>query len=896
MRPAWRLAINNLSARRNRTLLLIATVVLSSSLIAVVSCAVASMHVGLRKRVEAAVGASDLRADKTGKDLFSLDVVQSMESWPEVKLAVGRLRDALTLQNPRSGRTASMIANGIMLDREFKLRPLDLAEGRLPAADNEIVLDAQAARALSANLGDTLTLKRPDSALSKALSGALGNLIKKPPAPTDPPSASSASSALPSPALLVVGISKQPAIGMGIVLRSEAFLSRDTLAALTGRARVITDADLVLHDSSNAPRLAAAHKHDFEKGINLRPSTKITSGLDSSIRQSQLGMTIISVLAYLAASFIIMTGLTTNVNERQRELAMLRCIGGTRWQMAENQLVTGAIIGAIGALVGVPLGMLGALALVRAFPDQLPGGFAVNPLGLSLALVGSLGAGLLGAVWPAIRAARTSPLEAMTVRSRPARRRGIILCAALGLALALLQLAIIHISQDPNIVLWGDIAVGLPAMFTGYFLLSVPVMSLAALAVAPALGRALRIPSNLLSRTVRAAPYRFGFTAGSMALGLSLLVAIWTNGRSVLEDWLNGLKFPDAFAAGVAIPEETRTQIEGLPFVTGTVAIQMLPMRTRAFGVDAFDNALTTFIAFEPDSFFKMTTLTWIEGSPETAIPRLKQGGAVLVAREFKTSRNISVGDTLTLTYNDTPYPFEVVGVVSSPGLDIVNSWFEIGEDYAEQAVNAVFGTRADMQRLFGVNSIRLLQIGLNPHVNGRTLTDAEMMQTIKDTAAAGAGGIIDAGSGRTIINEIRTYLTGSLYVFSLVAVGAMFIACFGVANLIVAGIQARQFEFGVLRAIGAQRGLLARMIIGEALLIALTACIIGTVMGIHAAKAGQRVNEVLIGLSLKGWPPLWPTLAGCLAVTLITLAAAAPAILSLNRKHPRELLGAMKG
>ncbi|MBY0261510.1 MAG: hypothetical protein K2Q20_04165, partial [Phycisphaerales bacterium] len=61
-------------------------------------------------------------------------------------------------------------------------------------------------------------------------------------------------------------------------------------------------------------------------------------------------------------------------------------------------------------------------------------------------------------------------------------------------------------------------------------------------------------------------------------------------------------------------------------------------------------------------------------------------------------------------------------------------------------------------------------------------------------------------------------------------------------------------------------------------------------------AKAGQRLNEMLIGIKLSGWPPLWPTLLGCAAVVAITLGAAAPAILGLNRKRVRELLGAVRG
>ncbi len=903
MRPAWRLAISSLSTRRNRTALLVCAVALSAALIAAVSCSMASVHKGLRARVEATVGASDLRVVKLGKDLFDRALADTIAAWPESKLVVPRLRDALALVNPRTGKWTGTQGNGVFIDREFELRPLTLVTGRLVEKPGEIILDTRAAELLGAGVGDTLTVKPPEDAVTRAaerLGGELGGRIAEalrkarerqnaaaaPDQPTQP--------AQPvERTLTVVGISKQPAIGVGVVLRPETFVAYDTLRALGQRGEQVSEIDVVLRDSREAERLAEVRQADFPTGVLLRPSAKITSGLNDQIEQSQVGMTIASTLAYLAAAFIIMTGLTTNVNERQRELAMLRCVGASRGQMAESQLAVGLIVGALGALVGVPLGVLGALILVLSLPEQLPAGFAVNAVSLGGAVAGSLIAGLVGAAWPAFRAARTSPLEALAVRAKRASVRGLIFCAVAGVTLAGVHLAIIFGLDNADHIFWADITVGVPSMFAGYFLLSVPVFVVVALILGPMLGRLFRLPAGLLHKTVLATPYRFGFTAGAMMMGLALLVAIWTNGRAVLEDWLDQLKFPDAFVAGVAISPETRARIDALPFVDGSVAIQTLVMKTRAFGLTTFDNTGTTFIAFEPEPFFKMTSLQWIEGSPETAIPRLEAGGAVLIAKEFQTARGIKVGDSITLEYQDKPYDFEVVGVVSSPGLEVVNSWFEIGEDYAEQAVNAVFGSRADLQRHFGIQSVRLLQIGLKREVDGKPVDDQAALQTIKEV---GGPGIIDAGSGRQILEEVRMFLSGSIFIFSLVAVGAMLIACFGVANLIVAGIQARQFEFGVLRAVGAQRGLLARLVLGEAVLIAVAACIVGTLMGTHGAKAGQRVSQLLTGMTLDGWPPVGPTLMGCAVVAAITIGAAAPAILSLNRRTVRDLLGAVKG
>jgi len=388
-------------------------------------------------------------------------------------------------------------------------------------------------------------------------------------------------------------------------------------------------------------------------------------------------------------------------------------------------------------------------------------------------------------------------------------------------------------------------------------------------------------------------PYRFGFTAGAMMLGLALMVGIWTNGRSIDRDWLSAFRFPDAFAAGLDISEKTQKRIADLPIVKRTTPITVQTFHTDAFGLKALANASTTFIAFEPDDFLKMANLRWLEGDPVAGVEALKKGGAVLVAKEFKVTRGLGVGDTLTLRHDGKNYDFKIVGVVASPGLDVVSQYFEIGDDFLDMAVNAVFGSRDDLKRLFGTTSVRLLQIDLRSDGEFASLTDEDAMKQIRK---AGGMEVLEAGSGRGIIAEIRRYVSASLWVFSLVAVGGMLVACFGVANLIVAGIQARQFEFGVLRAIGAQRGLLARLVLGEAIIIARAACIVGKVMGIHASWAGQVMYELTLGLLLSLQLPLDATALGWGILTVITVGAAIPAIIAVNRKKPRELLAAVRG
>jgi putative ABC transport system permease protein len=871
MRAPWRLATSSLSGRRSRTVLLIATVALCSALIAAVACAMASVHAGVESRVAGTVGAADLRVEHVGRRAFDPRHLESIDAWPEVKLAVGRSRGAIALRRPARSPDdhpveLTLIGHGVDPAREYQIRPARMSTGRPVERTGEVVVDTYGAKELGAAVGDTLDVVRFGDPIS----------------------------------LTLVGIVEPPALG--VIDTAEAFVTLDELRAIEQSKPGLREIDIVLKpgfaaeavarahaaNKNEAERAGAAGALELEPGVLLRVTAKITAGLRESMKASQVGLAIASTLSFLAAAFIILTGLTTQVQERQRELAVVRCIGGTRAQLAWSQILVGAIIGALGALVGTPAGVGGGYVLVRIFHDLLPAGFRVSGLGVVLAVAGAIGAGMAGAAWPAWRAARTSPLEALSVRAKPANPRAVWLCLVAGLAGAALHAVNLAYAPTNDVRFWADSFLGLPAMFAGYFLLSVPVMVLAAKSLGGLIARVLNLPHGLLTRTVLATPYRHGFTSAAMMLGLALLIALWVNGRAIQRDWLGALQFPDGFVHGLNLTSATQRRIEEVPGVTGTVAITLQPMKTDAFGLSAFHNSNTTFIAFEPEPFFRMTKLTWVQGDPATAQKRLEEGGAILVAREFLVTKGLGIGNHLTLKYESTSYDFEIVGVVNSPGLDIASQFFDIGDQYLDQAVNAVFGSRKDLVEKFGNDAINLIQIGIDPR--------ADHAGVMADVRHIPGMGILSAGSADEVKARIGDVLGSTLVVSSVVAIGAMLVACLGVANLIVAGIQARQFEFGVLRAIGAQRALLTRLVMGEALLIAAAACSLGTVMGLHAAWGGQRMNRALVGIDLHTEIP-WGVLgAGCGALTLITLLAACPAAWSLSRKHPRELLAATKG
>ncbi len=951
MSAAWRLAINSLSERRSRSALLAGAVALSAALIVCVACAMSSVHGAIHQQVAATVGAADLVVQPAANGrVLPEAVLEDVRRWPEIAAAVGRLQAPLALsvrrpllEGSESGfvRRERVLASSAIANSSTHLAlpeatargssggsywasvlapPPRLLAGRLAQNEGEIVIDALLAYRLGGEYALEADKRDGFIPLAVPTKKALreGTPAAVPAAMLDAQEAATVNASqgvrigdevdvirqytmvgqsftLPTfqkpRTLRVVGIAAQPPLGG----RAQAYMTLRGLQDVVNQDG-LSQIDIALPKQADPAAVVAEHKGDLPKGLLLQTTQKITSGLDKNMESSQLGMVLATVMAFLSAAFIIMTGLTTNVAERQRELAIMRCIGAQRIQLARVQLVVGLLVGLGGALVGVPLGVALAWLLTIILGEQLPTGFVFSPLGVLLGAAGSLVSGLIGAAWPAWKVSRMSPLEALASRAVLPRPRGVVIVTAAGLLCLVCQLLIVGLPSDGQVVFWGYATAGLPLMAIGYFLLGVPVVLLLSWLLGGVVSLVLGLPRKVLARTVSATPYRHGFTAGALMAGLALMVAIWTNGGAMLRDWLHKIDFPDAFVSGLNLPEEAQAKLDSMTdVVRSTAAITLHPVETDVFGVRALQQYKTTFVGFDPEPFFKMSRLTWVQGDPETAMRRLEEGGAVIVAREFLHAKGLGVGSTFTAKQNSEEHTFEIVGVVSSPGLEVASKFFNVGEDYMDQAVHAVFGSRADMKEKFfggGEAPIHLIQVMFTDRV--RPEQDASVLADIRRELLP--YGILDAGSGRQIKDQINLFARGGLIAVTTIAFVAMLVACFGVANLIVAGIEARQFEFGVLRAVGAQRGLLNRLVIGEAVLIALTACVLGTMMGVQGSWAGQRLYRLLMGLSLELRPPPLPILAGWWIILSLSLLAAWPAIWRLNRKRPRDLLASMRG
>ncbi len=147
--------------------------------------------------------------------------------------------------------------------------------------------------------------------------------------------------------------------------------------------------------------------------VSVRNQADFAQQQASQVNTVQVILYVLLALAIVIAVLGIVNTLALSILERTRELGLLRAVGLLRSQVAQMVTVESVVISVFGALLGLVVGSVLGAAVVRALRDQ---GISVlrfswGTIGIFLVL--AVIVGLIAAVIPAIRAARTNVLRAI---------------------------------------------------------------------------------------------------------------------------------------------------------------------------------------------------------------------------------------------------------------------------------------------------------------------------------------------------------------------------------------------------------------------------------------------------------------------------------------------------
>lgn len=603
--------------------------------------------------------------------------------------------------------------------------------------------------------------------------------------------------------------------------------------------------------------------------------------IDIAQSNQQLVLVILGCVAMLTALVIILSTLSMGLLERVRQLGLLRCVGMTRMQLAVLVLVEVIPLGALGVLAGVPIG-LGLTALsVWLVPDYV-GTFLISWGGITLACLAGLVTTIVAALLPALATARVSPLETAHPRAaRPRAAFAVVAFVLAGLTLAGQHFGLVERTvRDVDFITMAALAVVF--LYLGYALVApLAVRLVGASAVVLAAG-ALRVRTRLLQDQVGYAIWRSAGICCGLMVGLSLVVGIVVVNESVRRGWQFPKQFPAAyFWTFGRMPPDAAERIAKVPGVGEfTVANSLnVIVEERALFAEKLLLSVTWFLGVEPDSFFDLVKLEFLdgEGDERSARELLGQGGHILIADDFSRSRNKHLGDDVRV-YDERAgrwRSFTVAGVVRSPALDIAAHWFQMQSEYDVVAAGSVLGTKADLKRLFHVDSSNLALLNFDlpaepvppgwppprdtpgtPALAREYYDDAVALerrwqrwreeQVLRDVRRQLRTPQVFSGTVAELKDEIDRELTHGTLLLTAIPGVALLVAAIGVANLMAANVTARAKQLAILRAVGATRGLILRLVIGEALVLGLLGCGLGLALGLHlSANITELVDRM---------------------------------------------------
>jgi putative ABC transport system permease protein len=777
-----------------------------------------------RTMFRAAAGRADLEV--VGDGLSGLDpaaLEPLVRAVPGVEAVVPVVQLPAALVAP-SGNVRVLLL-GIDPARDALVREHALREGRLPAADDDMVLEAGFARANGWEVGEPVVAHAPAGRVTFRVAG-------------------------------LVDATGAALFDGGAV----ALVTLDAARRMFLLGRGVTALQVVLSRDADAEDAAAAIARVLPPRARVaEPGARAALSRDSLL-STELGLAAVSVMSLVAGAFIILNTFLMNVAERRRQIAILRSLGATRGQVVRLFLREAAALGVAGTVLGAVFGLSTAAVLVegveRLLRIRVPAlVVGWEPLALALVLGPLLS---VGAAWaPAHRASRRPALQGLREDRTVAREDRPRRTVWVGLGLLGLTL-VAEVGFVKGWLSGWAVAPFMATALTGFVLAFPLVQPLLLRLVRPLAPALLGVEGRLAMRQVERRPHRTAVTVGVLFLavavgigtGHSLLnnideVRDWYD-RTLVEDFFLRATMPDTGVAdSPSLPETVGAEVAALPGVARVDRVRFVPARANGQHVVLLAKSLTEGGRAAP--------LEFVDGDPKAAAEGLARGevvpGTALAAR-----LGLRAGDALTLETPSGPRAVRVAGTAVE---------YTVGG----MAVYMEFDAARHLLGFRGVDAYPVTaRAGQVPRAEESLRRFARERGYLLQSRAELWSAVDQMVDG--VVNLLWTLLVLVFVVASL-----------GVVNTLAMSVVEQTREIGLLRAVGTTRGQVAKVVLAQAAVVGLLSLVPGALGGLALAWLQNQATYPLLGHHVAFAPVPW-LVGGCLALALLAavLSAALPA------------------
>ncbi|MHA7132775.1 FtsX-like permease family protein [Oerskovia turbata] len=794
-----RLALSTLRARRKSFVAPYVALLLSATLVA--ACGLL-MESGLRQGIgpERYAGADlvvtanqhvDVDVDSTeplggrarlpASAVAELAVIDGVErAIPDTGAPLGAVGPSGSLVGTIDGR--SPVGHGWS---SAALGPFTLAQGERPTAQGHVVLDDALAEALAVGVGDAVTLATGSTPREYEVTGLV-----------DPPA------------------------GAGELRQGAAFFTDehagDLTAARVGGVRGEADAVGIVASPGTDPEALAETVRE-QTGLTVR--TGAARGSAEFADATESAETLVAIagsfggVMLLVVVFVVASALGLVVQQRRRELALLRAVGATPRQV-RRMISAEMLVLSLGAAVpGALLGIVGVRALHGVFASSgvvsadYP--VAVGPLPLAIAVVLTVCVAWIAGRMSARRAIRVKPVEALGEAAVQTPRLGVVR-TLLGLAVLWggWQLAMAPRTVRGEDALAGAALAGI-VLVIGVALLGPRVVSALTFLVEPFLRRSRHASVYLAGRNTRASSRRLAGAVVPLVLAITVTVAQVSLGAAQVAETERqleqGMRADLVVAsAGTGLTPDLADVVAAVPGAASVTPI------VRSSAVVRFEDAEVDFTAetlsvqgVDPRSLADAIDVDVRAGSTDDL-----WGHTVALSVAGAQKVRAELGDTLEMFLADGTRIEPVVVAIYGRGMGYGDALLP------RDTVLAHTPEGLDHALLVAADD------GTDPATIGAAI----------EQALAGSPGVALAERSSLVAAE-KAALEANTWTSMILLVALFGYAALNVANSLVMSTAERRREIALLRLVGTRDGQVLRMMRVEAALVVGIAVLVATVI-----------------------------------------------------------------
>jgi len=202
----------------------------------------------------------------------------------------------------------------------------------------------------------------------------------------------------------------------------QAILPLTTASALLFPPASRNSVSQILIQATSGTTLSAAYQESDAELLSLHQITNATDADFTITSEQQVLSTATSVdktltvllggvaaISLLVGGIGVMNIMLVSVTERIREIGLRKALGATPRVIRRQFLVEASVLGSVGGVLGAGLGLIGAEVLPHFISDPI----AISPVAAAGAIVVAIAIGIAFGVYPAGRAARLAPIDAL---------------------------------------------------------------------------------------------------------------------------------------------------------------------------------------------------------------------------------------------------------------------------------------------------------------------------------------------------------------------------------------------------------------------------------------------------------------------------------------------------